>query len=136
VLLTTFAVNRLTPSGYFFLRPLRNMLIIGLLAALLVGALTAGPATLLGRVFRTPSLRFLGKYSYGLYVFHHFFSYWLVRHDADGTFFGWVGSHTLALLLRTVVGSILSIAIAVASYHLFEKRALALKRLWPSAPGS
>jgi len=136
VLLGTFAFNQLDPRGYFFLRPLRNMMIIGLLATLLVGALTTQAATPMGRLFRAPSLRFLGKYSYGLYVFHHFFSYWLTQHDADCALFAWVGNHTLAILVRAVVGSAASTAIALASYHLFEKRALALKRLWPSSPAS
>lgn len=136
VLVGTYAFNQVYAGGYAVLRPLRNMLIIGLLAALLVGALTTGASTLMGRVFRAGWMRFLGKYSYGLYVFHHFISYWFVTHDADCGLFAWVGSHTLAILVRAVVGSVVSIGIAYASFHLFEKRALALKRLWPSGSAS
>jgi peptidoglycan/LPS O-acetylase OafA/YrhL len=79
-------------------------------------------------------MRFFGKYSYGLYVFHHFFSYWFVHHQTELVVARWVGSHTLAVVLQAAFGSVASVAVAFASFHLFEKRALRLKRLWSFGP--
>jgi len=75
-------------------------------------------------------LRFFGKYSYGIYIYHHLFihffrtSVWpfeahLIRHPA------WTG-------VVYMVSSLLIItSVAVASYHWFEAYFLRLKRYFP-----
>jgi peptidoglycan/LPS O-acetylase OafA/YrhL len=71
---------------------------------------------------------FLGTYSYGLYVYHHFLSYYLVTHRTDLQLAALLGSHSAAVMLQAMVGGSVSLAVAYLSYHLFEKRFLLLKR--------
>ena len=75
----------------------------------------------------------LGKYSYGLYVYHHFLSYFFATHRTEFALAALVGSHTLAVVLQASAGIALSIAVAWLSYEGFEKRFLRWKRHWPSS---
>jgi peptidoglycan/LPS O-acetylase OafA/YrhL len=134
VLVGLYAFGRVTSWGVDVLRPTRNELIVTLLAALLLAALTSSATSPIGVVFRSGFMRFFGKYSYGLYVFHHFVSYYFSHHGTEFVVARWVGSHTLAVALQATFGSLVSIAIAFVSFHCFEKRALDLKRLWSFGP--
>jgi peptidoglycan/LPS O-acetylase OafA/YrhL len=73
-------------------------------------------------------LRFLGKYSYGLYVYHDaldpLFDRWFPRADIAAL----VHSITLAGFLVMLFKCSLAIAVAVASWHLFEKSVLRWKK--------
>jgi peptidoglycan/LPS O-acetylase OafA/YrhL len=102
---------------------------IFILAYMLLEAVRAqaGP---LKAIFSSAPLRFFGKYSYGLYVYHHFLSYYFGTHDTDLVIARWVGSHTLAVALQATFGVAISIAVAVVSYHLYESKFLALKEKW------
>lgn len=81
------------------------------------------------RVFlRWPPLMALGRYSYGLYVFHGIIAYFLVWHGGLDYFAGITGSRTSALFLQAIVGAGASLVISVASYHLYEAPFLRLKR--------
>src|SRR6185436_10812022 len=75
-----------------------------LFAALLLRALTAPASAGSSRVFRSRPMVALGKYSYGLYVYHHFFSYYLVRHHTEFALTGVLGSHTLAVAVQALAG--------------------------------
>src|SRR5262249_3649285 len=55
--------------------PVRGALVAAFFGALLVSSLVAPPASLLGRFASSRAARFLGKYSYGLYVFHGIIAY-------------------------------------------------------------
>jgi peptidoglycan/LPS O-acetylase OafA/YrhL len=101
-------------------------------AALLLQALFAPASSLVGRFFGSRPMIALGKYSYGLYVYHHFLSYYLVKHGTEFALARAVGSHTLAVAIQAVLGMAASMAIAWLSYELFEKHFLELKRFWPS----
>jgi peptidoglycan/LPS O-acetylase OafA/YrhL len=84
---------------------------------------------------------FLGTYSYGLYVYHHFISYYLVTNRTDLELAGWLGSHFAAVALQAALGMSASLGVAYLSYELFEKRFLRMKRLFatrkdPAAPAS
>jgi peptidoglycan/LPS O-acetylase OafA/YrhL len=133
-LVALYAFGRATPWGVEVFRPVRNELILALLTSILLGALTAAPGAPFSVVFGSGLMRFFGKYSYGLYVFHHFVSYWCSHHQSEFIVARWVGSHTLAVALQATFGFAVSILVALASFHLFEKRALALKRFWSSGP--
>jgi peptidoglycan/LPS O-acetylase OafA/YrhL len=123
----SYAYNHYTRVGWEALHELRATLFAAFFVVLIVAALAQG-STLLGTLFRSWALRQLGKYSYGLYVFHHFISYYCQTHRTEWVVAGWVGSHTLAVALQAIAGIAVSIAVAVLSYHLFEARVLALKQ--------
>jgi peptidoglycan/LPS O-acetylase OafA/YrhL len=98
-----------------------------LLACLLVWALIAPKQSAISRFFCSRSMVFLGTYSYGLYVYHHFISYYLISNRTELDLAQWVGSHGLAVALQATLGASLSVAAAYLSYELFEKRFLDLK---------
>lgn len=104
-----------------------------LLAALLLKALCAPASSVWSRFFRSGPMITLGKYSYGLYVYHHFFSYYFSAHATELALGSLIGSRTVALGIQTVVGMAASMAIAWLSYEYFEKYFLRLKRFWPSS---
>jgi peptidoglycan/LPS O-acetylase OafA/YrhL len=128
-----WGADKLTGARFPQFHQLRAAGVSMLLAMLMLAALTAAKGTLTARAFSAPSLRFLGKYSYGLYVFHHLISFYLVQHKTEFAVTRWVGSHTLAVALQASFGVGVSILIAVASYHCFEKPFIAMKRYWSSA---
>jgi peptidoglycan/LPS O-acetylase OafA/YrhL len=98
-----------------------------LFGALLIWVLTASPRSLLTGFFTSRLMTTLGKYSYGLYVFHAMISWHFLRQRTEDVVTGWVGSHTLAVFIQASFGMLASFAIAYASFHLFEKRFLSLK---------
>jgi len=120
--------SRTVGSAGSVLWQVRESLLLVLLACLLVWALTAPPKALVARVFTSGVLVFLGTYSYGLYVYHHFFSFYFSSHRTEFVLAARLGiSHTAAVAVQAAVGVAASVAIAYASYHLYEKRFLQLK---------
>jgi peptidoglycan/LPS O-acetylase OafA/YrhL len=87
-------------------------LVLGGTAATLAGAL-AFPATLIPK-----PLVFLGKISYGLYVFHELCLYVASMHFAKGP---------VALLLARLCAFAATVALATVSYFVFERPFLRLK---------
>ncbi len=77
-------------------------------------------------LFDRPLLRFFGRYSYGLYLFHGLYFVYL-RH-LSGKVELLMHSGLLAQLLIVAFGFLFSIALAVLSYHFFEAPILTLKR--------
>jgi peptidoglycan/LPS O-acetylase OafA/YrhL len=104
-----------------------------LLACMLVGALIAPRQSAISRFFCSRCMVFLGTYSYGLYVYHHFISYYLTTHRTELDLARWLGSHGAAVALQATLGASASLALAYLSYELFEKRFLSLKRLFETA---
>jgi peptidoglycan/LPS O-acetylase OafA/YrhL len=84
----------------------------------------------ISRFFHSRSMVFLGTYSYGLYVYHHFISYYLTTNRTELELARWLGSHGAAVTLQATLGASASLAVAYLSYELFEKRFLKLKRLF------
>lgn len=78
------------------------------------------------RSFEHPFLRFFGRYSYGLYIYHGIYFVYL-RH-LSGSLQNVVHSETLAQLLDFAFGFGISIGLAMLSYHCFEAPILRLKR--------
>jgi peptidoglycan/LPS O-acetylase OafA/YrhL len=116
------------------LREIRTTALIALVSLLVVAPLTAPPASSVARIFNAGALRTLGKYSYGLYVFHHFVAFYFIEHRTEFALARYVGSHALAVAAQAIGGSALSFAIAYASYHGYEKRFIAMKRYWEPRP--
>jgi peptidoglycan/LPS O-acetylase OafA/YrhL len=80
---------------------------------------------LIAKLFDRSFLRFFGRYSYGLYLFHGIYFVYL-RH-LSGSLQGRVHSGLLAQLLIVGFGFAVSVALAVLSYHVFEFPFLKLK---------
>jgi len=96
--------------------------------ALLSGALVAVSQHHLGsidRVLTIHSLRWAGKYSYGIYVYH-LFIFLPVRYLGNRIEL-WTRLNTLERVLVFLLESIIVFAVAKLSYDLFESRFLRLK---------
>jgi peptidoglycan/LPS O-acetylase OafA/YrhL len=110
-----FASSEMTTLGY--------TMFAGAYACILALALTRG--TLANRIGKIPALRFFGRYSYGLYVWHDLPSPICVA------WWPWFARniHPLILAESAYVLTLLALftAVAVASYHLLEIRFLKLK---------
>jgi len=134
VLAATFAWTRLVSRDELeVVLPIRAALILVLLACLLLWALIAPERSVRSRFFCSRAMVFLGTYSYGLYVYHHFISYYLTSNRTELELANWLGSHGAAVALQATLGAAASLAIAYVSYELFEKRFLRLKRLFGTA---
>jgi peptidoglycan/LPS O-acetylase OafA/YrhL len=129
----TLLVSR---EGLELVLPIRASLIVMLLACLLVWSLAAPERSATSRFFRSRSMVFLGTYSYGLYVYHHFISYYLSANHTDLELARWLGSHGVAVALQATLAASVSLAVAYLSYEYFEKRFLRLKRLFKTAEDS
>jgi len=130
-----FGLHQVTESGVDLMRALRSGALHVLFAVLLLHALFAPAHSLVARFFRSPAMVSLGKYSYGLYVYHHFFSHYMLRHGTEFKVARAVGSHTLAVAIQAVIGMAASMVIAWVSYEWFEKYFLQLKRFWSPSVG-
>jgi peptidoglycan/LPS O-acetylase OafA/YrhL len=110
-------------------------LLAGLFGATIVLVLAAPASSRTARVFGGPSLTFLGKYSYGLYVFHFaleptFRHYLSINLLTDRVFHHYWPARLTYMLLATGI----SIAAAWLSWHLYEKQFLKLKRYFETRP--
>jgi peptidoglycan/LPS O-acetylase OafA/YrhL len=134
LLAMTFVWTRLVSrQGLELILPVRAALILMLLVCLLVWTLQAPEQTATSRFFRGRIMVFLGTYSYGLYVYHHFISYYLITNRTDLELTPLLGSHLAAMALQATLGAFASLVLAYLSYELFEKRFLRLKRLFETA---
>jgi peptidoglycan/LPS O-acetylase OafA/YrhL len=123
-------VSAFTASTHFLpevFHALRTSLIALFFGALLLACVHADEG-FIGRFFNHPAMRYFGKYSYGIYVFHGVISYFLIDKLTEDRLAGMIGSHLLAVLLQAAAGVSLSLLISVISYEWFEKRFLRLKR--------
>jgi peptidoglycan/LPS O-acetylase OafA/YrhL len=103
--------------------------------SLLVMAVSSSPKQIVGWFFTLPFMRFFGKYSYGLYIFHELF---------NPLFNGPLGVHTIgakfgvnwyiAMFLHFIVAALIAIGVSLVSWHVLEKHMLKLKRYFEHAP--
>ena len=110
--------------------------------AFFFGALTLvslRPETeIVARIFRWQIMRFFGKYSYGLYVYHGMLTWYFAEVDIERKLDTLLGNHWLAIGSKAALGVSVSLLVAVLSYEFFEKRFLMLKRYFeaPKATSS
>lgn len=97
-------------------------------ALLLVLAMGLPETSLTRRVFGSSPMRFFGKYSYCLYVVHPFVQELAARHFRDDMLPRVHGSILLGRGVFVVLCTVASVAVALASWHLYEKHWLKLKR--------
>jgi len=124
-LLTTVGIMYAPRSGFCSAAP-------ALWAPYLWGSvlvLSLRPGGLLARGFSSRSLVFIGRISFGLYVYHSFFENWASQHIYEA----WLvpamgGERTTALLVFLPIAYGLSITLAYLSWRFFEKPILSLNR--------
>jgi peptidoglycan/LPS O-acetylase OafA/YrhL len=106
---------------------------IAVASALLISrAIDATSGGHLNSIFTTRAMRFLGKYSYGIYVIHFPLTRVFDRMGLRVSSFPTVaGSELPGAVAYAAIASTASILLALLSWHLFEKRFLRLKRLFP-----
>jgi peptidoglycan/LPS O-acetylase OafA/YrhL len=113
---------------------LRGLAVACFFGALIAKSLTVPRVSLLGAMLHSSFARMLGKYSYGLYVFHGIIAYELHERRGSLALGAWMGSHLLAMLVQAALGMAGSLLVAAASYELMEKHFLELKRRFAPRP--
>ncbi len=117
-------------SGSVWLPAVKYPMIGVFYAALLVIGVSAHPGSTAGRLLNLGPLRSLGKYSYGIYVYHPPIiigtAYLFERAAASSPAVGAFGAWFLVLKIGLIFAA--SFAAAWLSWHLYEKRFLTLKR--------
>jgi peptidoglycan/LPS O-acetylase OafA/YrhL len=124
-----------TKLGLPVLHQVRNTLYALFFGALSLTSLQPRTAAV-GRFFQNAVMRFFGKYSYGLYVYHGILTWYLAEMRAENRLDALLGNHSLTIATRAGIGVGVSLLAAVLSYHLFEKRFLALKRFFETMPSA
>jgi peptidoglycan/LPS O-acetylase OafA/YrhL len=104
--------------------------------ALLTLAVTSRAGSGSGALFESRPLRFLGRYSYGLYVFHHPILMNVTQFVMIPSLPTILGSQLPGLAIFSGIVGGVSLAVALLSWHLYESRFLNLKTRFPySQPG-
>ena len=105
-----------------------GMTVLGIGSAALV-AMAIRPASRMQKLLANPTLRFFGRYSYGLYVFHY-----SITGFTSAPLRAFFNAHhtgkALSVLLTALVIGALSVLAALASFHLVEVHFLRLKRFF------
>src|SRR6266581_7265564 len=109
-------------------------------AALLVTAVGGSATT---HIFSSRILRFFGKYSYGIYVFHWMLTPALEKYCSHLKLAALLGSSFLGIISYMAIAAATATLAAFLSWHFYEKHFLKLKRffeysekeeeVWPSA---
>ncbi len=113
--------------------PLRGTLVALAFGALLISSVVAPAGSRLSRGFSSRFMRFFGKYSYGIYVFHFMVATIMKVYAVEARLGQALGSPLAGLAVQALLGVAGSVLLAVGSYELFEKHFLRLKtRFAPS----
>jgi peptidoglycan/LPS O-acetylase OafA/YrhL len=103
-------------------------LLIGSTLVLACHARTSSPA---GALVSSRFLRFFGKYSYGLYVWHGVLFPHIERTFNFWKFYHRIPCFEVAMTLSAGCAVAFSVGLAMLSYHLFEQPIMRLKRFFP-----
>jgi peptidoglycan/LPS O-acetylase OafA/YrhL len=123
-----FRIHDFQPK-YQMVRTIGFTVLAFFFGSLLVLGVTAKPSEFAGRILGGRVLRFFGKYSYALYIFHVLIvppiREWVSPIKLTGSIgaFGGLVVHILACYAASIV-------LALLSWHLFEKWFLKLKRFF------
>ncbi|HEX5104368.1 MAG TPA: acyltransferase family protein, partial [Pirellulaceae bacterium] len=102
-------------------------------AALLVAMLAAQPGTILDHVGKSRVLGWFGHYSYGLYVFGNLLIAALAPLITAAEMGRLFGNNYVGQVVYVAVVGAATVAVAVLSWHLYEKHFLGLKALLANA---
>lgn len=103
--------------------------------AMLIVLLLLPTKSLAVRFFSSNTLRFFGRYSYGLYVWHHIVAIGMATLGLSvPRLLPFVGAQLPALAVYAAVAMLASITLALVSWHLLEAPFLALKRRFDYQP--
>jgi len=91
------------------------------------------PATRVHRLCESHLLRFFGKYSYGIYIYHQVFQAQMMRYLYPMTV-RMTHSAGLGAAIYFFIAIALVTLFAVVSYHAFEVRFLRMKTFFPYQP--
>jgi peptidoglycan/LPS O-acetylase OafA/YrhL len=130
-LLVIFVVRKGFVGYDPFVLTVGHSLVALFFGAILVLALTSTRNSVIVRLFESRVLRFFGKYSYGMYVFHHpmlFFKPGILPLSIVPTIYG---SQLPRQFVYLVVATGVSVVLAMASWHFVEQPFLNLKKLFP-----
>ena len=128
-----FLQQRMWSTSVPAVRTVGITLLAAFFAASLVMIVLAAPTSILHRVFTHPVLRVPGKYSYALYVFHPMLLPLMLRATPPAQLDAELHSAALGHLAFLVMGAAGSFALALVSWHCYEKWFLLLKRFFESA---
>jgi peptidoglycan/LPS O-acetylase OafA/YrhL len=115
-------------TGEAIVLPLRTTVLAVFFGAVIYGATYNHDLWRLRGGLRLGALRHLGKYSYGLYVFHGMVAYGMHRYDMPQYFLSLTDVRAVGVCAQIACGVGASYAMAMASYHLLELPFLSLKR--------
>jgi peptidoglycan/LPS O-acetylase OafA/YrhL len=105
--------------------------------ALLVAAVAGTVQSHIRRFLGSRPLRFLGHYSYGLYVFHNLIVFRIAQHVFSADQFPHLaGSQLPGQLLFIVIATGTTLGLALLSWYCWEQPFLHLKRLFPYRSGA
>jgi peptidoglycan/LPS O-acetylase OafA/YrhL len=133
-----FAGEAVSLIPHMVLMTVGHTLLAVFFGAILLVVLSSAPTSKIGKAAANPLLRFFGKYSYALYLFHPLLLWfspiaWLnLDFRSVPTVFG---SQLPAYVLWLAFAVGLTMAAALVSWHLWEKQFLKLKRLFPYESG-
>jgi peptidoglycan/LPS O-acetylase OafA/YrhL len=130
VIVLLSAWNFMRDGGEMVVLPLRTTALAVFFGALIYAASYDASRIHLRGALRLGWLRHLGKYSYGLYVFHGIVAYGMERFDVPAYFEGLSSIPTLNALVQITIAVGTSYVLALLSFHLFETPFLSLKRFF------
>jgi peptidoglycan/LPS O-acetylase OafA/YrhL len=122
-----YVLGRRTDLSLSVMNPIKETSYNLIFCGILIFAMTASKASVTKWFFTSRVMLFLGKYSYGLYVFHAMVSTYFLNNHVLSSLQAIIPNHSAAMLALAGIGMGLSAVMAYGSYHLFEKRFLVLK---------
>jgi peptidoglycan/LPS O-acetylase OafA/YrhL len=101
---------------------------------LLLSAVTASETSPLGRALASPGLTFFGKYSYGAYMLHALLRPAYLRLFPPAALQRAVHFEVAGFVAFALLATAVTFLLAMACFHLYEARFLALKRFFEYRP--
>jgi peptidoglycan/LPS O-acetylase OafA/YrhL len=108
--------------------------IVLLLGSAMVGMAVHGKGRYSSRFFKSAILKWFGKYSYGIYVYHHALKPVWIHFLWEKSIVPWAGSGWTGTLMYTTAATALSLSLAWLSWRFFEAPILAYKSRVPFRP--